>query len=215
MLDSLILFFTNYGYFAVFGILLLCGFGLPVPEDITLVAGGVICGLACPENNGIWEALVSCPEVHIMLAVAMAGVLIGDLTMFTLGRVLGMRITEHRWFRRILSEKRFAMVQGKVAAHGKWIVFAARFMPGLRSPIFVVTGITRTVGYLRFILIDGSAALISVPIWVYLGFLGSQNRTVLLHWIKKGQIGSFVFIGAIIAVFAAKYLIKRFRSKKK
>jgi membrane protein DedA with SNARE-associated domain len=37
--------FTEYGYVAVFLVLLACGFGLPLPEDITLVAGGVIAGL--------------------------------------------------------------------------------------------------------------------------------------------------------------------------
>ena len=38
-------FFTNYGYAAVFFVLLICGFGVPIPEDVTLVAGGIISGL--------------------------------------------------------------------------------------------------------------------------------------------------------------------------
>ena len=42
VIDSLIIFFADYGYIAVFGMLLLCGLGVPVPEDVTLVAGGVI-----------------------------------------------------------------------------------------------------------------------------------------------------------------------------
>ncbi|MCV2509445.1 MAG: DedA family protein, partial [Neisseriaceae bacterium] len=45
MLDYLELFFSTYGYLAVFSVLILCGLGLPIPEDITLVAGGVISGL--------------------------------------------------------------------------------------------------------------------------------------------------------------------------
>ena len=36
--------FTEYGYWAVFVMLLICGFGIPVPEDVTLVTGGVIAG---------------------------------------------------------------------------------------------------------------------------------------------------------------------------
>ena len=31
-------FFFNYGYYAVFAVLILCGMGLPLPEDITLIA---------------------------------------------------------------------------------------------------------------------------------------------------------------------------------
>jgi membrane protein DedA with SNARE-associated domain len=208
MLDTLILIFTDYGYFAVFGMLLLCGFGLPVPEDITLVAGGVITGLACPMSDHFWSSLAACHQVHLMFAVSMAGVLIGDLTMLTFGRILGVNITKYRWFRRILPEKRFRMVKDKVTKYGAWIVFAARFMPGLRSPIFVMTGITRRVSYAKFVMIDGTAALISVPIWTYLGFWGSQQRHLLLEWVKKGQTGSFILLGIIVTVFAARVYLK-------
>ena len=38
-------FFTDYGYWAVLFVLIICGFGVPIPEDITLVSGGVIAGL--------------------------------------------------------------------------------------------------------------------------------------------------------------------------
>lgn len=78
-MDILIALFTDYGYAAVFFILLICGFGVPIPEDITLVAGGIISGLGFA-------------DVHKMFLVCMAGVLIGDATMFMLGRIFGARI---------------------------------------------------------------------------------------------------------------------------
>ena len=56
--------FTEYGYIAVFVMLLICGFGVPVPEDVTLVTGGVIAGLGYADP-------------HLMFAVGMAGVMIG------------------------------------------------------------------------------------------------------------------------------------------
>ncbi|HNO24973.1 MAG TPA: DedA family protein, partial [Leptospiraceae bacterium] len=65
ILNFLVGFFTSYGYFAVFGVLILCGFGLPVPEDVTLIAGGVISALG--DTN-----------VHFMFGVGMAGGLVGD-----------------------------------------------------------------------------------------------------------------------------------------
>ena len=64
ILQVLIDFFTGYGYFAVFFVLLICGFGVPIPEDITLVAGGVISGLGYTNE-------------HVMFAVGMAGGLAG------------------------------------------------------------------------------------------------------------------------------------------
>ena len=41
-MEFLIEFFSSYGYWAVFLVLLACGFGVPIPEDVTLVSGGVI-----------------------------------------------------------------------------------------------------------------------------------------------------------------------------
>ncbi len=89
MLDFLVQFFTNYGYAAVFACLVLCGLGVPVPEDITLVSGGVISGLGFANP-------------HIMVAVGMAGVLFGDSTMYLGGRIFGYRIQKLKTFRKIL-----------------------------------------------------------------------------------------------------------------
>lgn len=71
-MEYLIEFFSSYGYWAVFFVLLMCGFGVPIPEDITLVSGGVISGLGYT-------------NVHIMLLVSMIGVLVGDSIMYSRG----------------------------------------------------------------------------------------------------------------------------------
>ena len=45
LIDLLEAFFTEYGYVAVFTVLVACGFGIPIPEDVTLVVGGYHGGL--------------------------------------------------------------------------------------------------------------------------------------------------------------------------
>ena len=94
-MDILVNFFTDYGYFAVLFVLIICGFGVPIPEDITLVSGGIIAGLYPEEVN-----------VHIMLAVSMFGVLFGDSVMYWLGRIYGIRILRFRFVRKFLTLKR-------------------------------------------------------------------------------------------------------------
>ena len=212
MLDSLIDFFTTYGSIAVFGVLLLCGFGLPIPEDITLVAGGVISSVACTVDGSFLQALNDCNDVHVMLLISMAGVLIGDSTMFFLGRIYGEKLLKVKFFSNIVTQKRYEWIQEKFAKHGFWLIFAARFMPGLRSPIFVVTGITRKVSYLKFLLTDGFAAIISVPIWVYLGFWGERQLSylnLLDHYVKKGQYGIFTVLGIAIFTIVIVWFIKK------
>ena len=69
-----------------------------------------------------------------MFVVGMAGVLAGDGIMFTAGRVFGNRVLKFRPIARILTQERFEAVQEKFEKYGNWVLFVARFLPGLRSP---------------------------------------------------------------------------------
>ncbi|MCR6700724.1 MAG: DedA family protein [Dokdonella sp.] len=200
ILDLLVSFFTQNGYLAVFVVLLICGFGVPIPEDITLVAGGVIAGLGYA-------------DVHVMCAVGLAGVLLGDATMFTIGRVFGERALRVRWVRYLLTPKRYAQVQAKFAQYGNRLMFVARFLPGLRSPIYLTAGMTGRVSFLRFLLLDGLAALISVPVWVYLGFYGAENHEWLLVWVERSKIGVLLALAAA-AIVVVWYFRRRGRLRR-
>ncbi|VTM25084.1 SNARE associated Golgi protein [Stutzerimonas stutzeri] len=198
-MEFLISFFTDYGYWAVLFVLIICGFGVPIPEDITLVSGGVIAGLYPESVNS-----------HLMLLVSMIGVLVGDSCMYWLGRIYGTRILRFRPMRKIVTLKRLKMVRDKFAQYGNRVLFVARFLPGLRAPIYMVSGITRRVSYTRFVLIDFCAAIISVPIWVYLGEFGAKN----LHWlheqIQKGQMVIYALIGLL-----GLFLVWKWKKSKK
>lgn len=171
---ALLPLFTDYGYLAVFFVLLLCGFGLPLPEDITLVAGGVIAGLGYATAQG-------------MVVVGLAGVLLGDGATFTFGRLYGERITGQPLFQHVLTPPRIAAAQSQFGRHGKWVMFAARFLPGLRTPVYFTAGMTRRVSYGWWLLMDGTAALLSVPVWVILGYLGARNFEWLFTMVTHGQ----------------------------
>jgi membrane protein DedA with SNARE-associated domain len=196
-LHILVNFFSDYGYFAVFGVLILCGFGLPVPEDISLVAGGVISALGNTNE-------------HIMFGVGMAGVLIGDAVVFTAGLTFGEKILQNKFVARFITAERYNTVQRQFEKYGKWVVFMARFMPGLRTPIFLTAGVSKRVSFLRFFITDFLAAIISVPVWVYLGYYGASNFDQLMNWVRQGQITIFVLLAVVIIGFIVKkYLARR------
>ncbi|MFC4161566.1 DedA family protein [Chitinimonas lacunae] len=196
VLGFLLSFFTDYGYLAVFSVLLICGFGVPIPEDISLVAGGVIAGLGYA-------------DVNLMCLVGLAGVLVGDGMMFMAGRLLGERVLSWRLVARLLTPERYCAVQDKFSRYGSRLMFVARFLPGLRSAIFLTAGVTRRVPFWRFLLLDGLAALISVPAWVYLGYFGAYNRDWLMTWIGRGQTGILVLLGVLALVMLVTYLRRR------
>jgi len=183
LLERLITFFAEHGYVAVFMALLLCGAGLPLPEDITLVAGGVIAGLGYA-------------DVHIMAAVTMVGVLAGDAGMFLLGHHYGVHMLQWKPISWLMPPRRYAKMQDKFARYGNRLMFFARFLPGMRTAVFITAGATHRVSFWRFLLLDGMAALVSVPFWVYLGYFGANRREWLGMWIERGQ-HSLWLLGAV------------------
>lgn len=186
LLERLVRIFAENGYVAVWIALFICGLGLPLPEDVTLVAGGVIAGLGYA-------------NVHTMFGLCMAGVLLGDTTMFLLGRRYGEAMRQWRWIARVLTPERYGVVQHKFKRYGNRVLFVARFLPGMRTTVYLTAGMTRQVSLLRFVLIDGLAAVISVPVWVYLGYFGANNHAWLLKWMHRGQ-NSIWLILAIVAL---------------
>ncbi|SMC19474.1 membrane protein DedA, SNARE-associated domain [Andreprevotia lacus DSM 23236] len=198
-LQYLLPLFTDYGYLAVFLVLLICGLGVPIPEDITLVAGGIIAGLGFA-------------NVHWMFAVGMAGVLVGDTFMFFAGHHWGEGVLRWRWVARLLTPARYAAVQDKFCRYGNRVLFVARFLPGLRSPIFLTAGMSKKIPYWRFLALDGAAALISVPVWVYLGYYGAYKRDWLMMWIKRGQ-GGLLLVILVVLVGVAIWAWRRHRAR--
>lgn len=197
LLQPLVDLFAGHGYGAVLVMLLICGMGVPVPEDITLVAGGIIAGLGHA-------------NVHVMCVVGLLGVLAGDAMMFLAGRHFGPRLLSTRWLGWLLAPPRYARVQRLFARHGDRLMFGARFLPGLRSAIYLSAGMSRRVSFPRFLLFDGAAALISVPIWIYLGYFGAANHDKLLDWITRGKYGVLLAV-VLVAAFIGFYIWSRAR----
>jgi membrane protein DedA with SNARE-associated domain len=198
VLDQLIRLFTEHGYLAVFGVLFISGLGLPIPEDITLTAGGIIAGLGYANP-------------HVMCVIGLVGVLFGDSMMYLLGHFLGARALHLRWVSAVVTPRRYAKVQHRFDRYGNRMLFVARFLPGLRTAVFLIAGMTHRVSFARFILFDGSAALISVPFWVYLGYFGAENHELVLAWIKRGE--SAIAVGAVVLVVVVGWLWWRRRAR--
>ncbi len=76
-----------------FGILVLTGLGLPIPEDVILLAAGASVSLG---RTGFYP----------MVGAALLGVLVADAVLFWLGRRYGPRLLERRPFRYLATPAR-------------------------------------------------------------------------------------------------------------
>jgi len=184
----------------VFTLLVACGLGLPLPEDVALITGGYLAGKGPPIGVG------SLPG---MIFVGLAGILIGDSIIFRAGATYGEALLQTRIGRHIPGEK----VQRVIALferHGAKFIMVARFLPGVRAVTYFVAG-TTGVPYWKFLLFDGIAACASAPAWVLLGHWAGKHRMLRKAWeyAKEVQIGIIVAVAAFIALWIIVAMVRR------
>lgn len=190
-----------FAYATVFGILVACGLGVPLPEDISLILGGFL-------------AHKGAASLPVMMVVGFGGILVGDSLIYLAGRRLGARLGRGSdngggFFARIVTAEKRAKVEGLFAKHGQKIVCIARFMPGVRAVTYFTAG-SVGMSYWRFIFWDGLAALLSAPVFIWLGFHFGGELDLLISKFKEGQ---YVVMGVLAAVAVGYFLWRRRRQQ--
>jgi membrane protein DedA with SNARE-associated domain len=189
----------------VFFVLLLCGFGLPMPEDIVLVTAGVLAWLAHPLHDVTLAGMARHDGLLTMIALGMGGILAGDSVIYVLGRRLGTHIADHRFLRRVVTPEKLERVETLLRRRGKIVVVVARFLPGLRAPTYFTVGHSR-LPYWQFALFDGLAALVSAPLWVCLGFWFGDDVERAAR--EASRFGHYVLLAlaVVLAALLARWL---------
>jgi membrane protein DedA with SNARE-associated domain len=201
IVDFLIDYYGPIPYVAIFVILLACGLGIPIPEDITLIAGGIL------TYYGVCD-------VWLMIAVGLFGVLIGDSLVYFLGRKFGKRLLKKWPFRTIIDEEKIESIRIRLHEHGAKLLFSARFMPGVRSTVFFASGLLH-YPYRKMILFDGLAAVLSVPAIVYSVYHFGDFLESVIKWIKKVEGGIIAVIAVALLVVAYRFWSKHKKKKMK
>jgi membrane protein DedA with SNARE-associated domain len=179
------------------GILLLCGLGLPIPEDISLIAAGYFS----------WKGVL---YVHTAFAICFAAVITGDTAAFFMGRFFGRRVLRSQLARRYFTPRRQLRVRAYFRKFGSKVVLVGRFTPGLRFTIFFTAGTLHTRPS-TFFIYDFAAAAFSVPVLVYSAWFFGGQIDWLVSVSRRTEHGILV-----IAVLAAAIVgVKAWRRHKK
>lgn len=182
-------------YQTLAGILLLCGLGLPIPEDISLISAGYLA------HKGV-------VNVHWVFLVCFVAVLAGDSLAFVMGRLFGTRLLESRLAQRVFRPRKQIRVRAYFRKFGSKVIFVARFLPGLRFSIFLSAGTLR-VRPSVFVIYDSLAALVSVPALVYLAWFFGEHIDHVIAWARRSEYGILALVLIVVAWFAIKMLRKR------
>jgi LPXTG-motif cell wall-anchored protein len=191
------LLLTKFSYVGIVLILVISGAGLPIPEEVPVVAAGIA------SSNGYlhpWLAFIAC----------IIGAVGGDIVLYTIGYHFGHSLVyRHPRFAHLLHADREAKIEQMIRRHEVKVLFLARFMVGVRAPVYLAAGILR-IPFLRFLIIDVICATLVVGLFFGLSYAYGDRLTRL---IKQSEIGlSVIGVTAALAVLGV-WLWRRRRKR--
>ena len=184
---------TDYPYIGAAAVFLLCGLGLPIPEEVVLLAAGFVCA-KFPDKAQLFPMMGWCA----------AAIVAGDSIPFLLGKVFGVRLLRLRWLRYFITKRRLAMFDHWFRRRGDLVIVISRFMPGLRVVAFFTAGAMK-MRWTRFLLLDGLGIALIVPLLTWLGFRSAgviEEAFTTVQSVERGLLWGII----IAALFLAGWL---------
>ena len=137
----------SYGYLVVFLLVMLESIGLPVPGETALIGAALYAG-----STGKLE-------IWGVIAVAIAGAIIGDNIGFSIGRYGGAKLLLRHGHKIGLHEGRLKIGIWLFRRHGGKVVFWGRFVSILRTYAAFLAG-TNQMAWGRFLVFNAAGAVV-------------------------------------------------------
>ncbi|MBN1335230.1 MAG: VTT domain-containing protein [Deltaproteobacteria bacterium] len=187
----------RYGLVAVFVALLATAFGSPIPEDVGLLAAGLLAHHR--------------PELlPWAYGVGWVGVCLADTVPWLLGHRVGLH--PRGLLARFIGRRRSRRILAFYKRFGAWTIAICRMCPGMRFPAFFLAGATG-MPLRRFWLIDGLAALITVGLWVTIGWRWGASITRALLWMERARVLGVALLAGVVA-WLTWDLVRRWRRRR-
>jgi membrane protein DedA with SNARE-associated domain len=187
---------TQYGYLAVFFLLVLGIVGLPVPDETLLTFCGYL----------VYSGHISFPLAY---AVAVAGSGTGMTISYWLGRTFGLRLI-HRYGRFLhITEEHVHQVHKWFEGVGHWGLTFGYFIPGVRHLTAYAAGMSELEPHI-FALFAYTGTCLWVATFMTLGyFLGNRWEAVSRSIHGYLLIGTLAAGGIMIAYFVWRKFIRK------
>jgi membrane protein DedA with SNARE-associated domain len=190
-------FFAHYGYWVIFFGVMAENIGFPVPGETVLLFAGF---LAYQGKIRILPAIIT----------AITGATAGAILGYLLGRYAGTSVVNRFLKRFPRLAKRYDDAEKTFLKHGRWAVFAARFITGVRMFAGILAGTMRMpFGAFLFFTFTGSICWALVIGLVGYLFGGSWNTLVKFVGRMNGIVLAMLAVCAVVL-----FLVHRIRRRK-
>jgi membrane protein DedA with SNARE-associated domain len=179
----------HISYLGIIAILVLSGTGLPIPEEVPVVAAGIASSVG---TLNPWWAFAAC----------LLGALGGDAVLYAIGYHFGHSLlTRHPRFAHLLHAEREARIEQMIRRHEVKVFFLSRFMVGVRAPVYLAAGVLR-IPFHRFLLIDAFCATTVVGLFFGLSYAYGHRLTSFIRQSEIWLTASVaVLVCAAVCVF--------------
>lgn len=186
----------NGGYLGIILFLVLTGCGLPIPEEVPIILAGVL------SSQGRLE-----PE--FALAACLFGALLGDSVMYAIGYHFGHGLlSEHPKLGKFIGAEREEYFEQAILRHGFKVMLLARFMVGVRGPVYLAAGVVR-MPFRRFLLWDLICATLVVGTFFSLSFFYGKQITEL---VRNAEL-TFTLVICVLGIIGGVWWMRRRRRK--
>ncbi len=178
----------NGGYLGIILFLVLTGCGLPIPEEVPIILAGVL------SAQGRME-----PE--LAFAACWFGALLGDSVMYALGYHFGHGLlAKHPKLGKFLGAEREEYFEQAILRHGFKVMLLARFMVGIRGPVYLSAGVVR-IPFRKFLLWDFACATLVVGTFFSLSYFYGKQITNLVRDAELTLTLVVIALGVIAGVW--------------
>lgn len=184
----------KFPYAGIFILLILGGFGLPVPEDIILIITGA--SIASGDINLVPAILAIFPAL-----------LIADFLLYSSGRKYGRSLIEKGRLSKIISMEQLKRLEAGFKKNGVYYILIGRSVSGLRAQLFLVAGLTR-MPLKKFLIVDCVAAVISVAVMMFIGYMGGNSLQIILRDLTRIEHLAIVIVVILLAALITAYFYK-------
>lgn len=176
---------VQYAPYIIFGALLLAGLNIPVSEDAMLFISGVLAS-SHPEHL-----------TELFIGVYM-GAYLSDLICYSLGRFVGPKLFEIRFFANMVPPERIQKIHNFYENYGIVTLLLGRFIPfGVRNALFLTAGLGQMT-FTKFALADLLACTISTITFFTLYY---HYGSTVIDFVKGGNIVLFSIAAIALAAY--------------
>ncbi len=194
-------------YLAVVAMMLASGFGLPIPEEVTLLSLGWLTFMGTRPDLFPPPPEGGTPiNMHHAAIVAFLAVVCADFLIFSMGRKWGRKLLFHPRLQSVIKKESIEKVEKWTQKYGVFAAFIFRFTPGVRFPGHLACGSMGMSPY-KFAAVDCFAAAISVPTQIYLVAIYGEP---IFEALREVKIVVFSLLGiAVVVYFGRRFIMKR------